>query len=79
MKWKLERHIRNGLKHRFVGHDRREIYGTSYFVYRCVCGYTEAVPLAGGPHRPLDEDLRPHSDARNLVLHLDLERAYELN
>jgi hypothetical protein len=79
MVWKLEGHSINGLKHRFLGHDRREILGTSYFIYRCVCGYMEAVPVAGGPYRPLDEALRPRSDARNLVLHLDLERAHELN
>jgi hypothetical protein len=39
----------------------------------------EAVPVAGGPYYPLDQDLKPHSDARNMVLHLDLERAHELN
>jgi hypothetical protein len=39
----------------------------------------EAVPVAGGPYYPLDQDLRPRSDARNVVLHLYLERAHELN
>jgi hypothetical protein len=39
----------------------------------------EAVPVAGGPYYPLDQDLKPRSDARNMVLHLDLERAHELN
>jgi hypothetical protein len=79
MMWKLEGHSRDGLKHRFLGFDRREICGMPFFIYRCVCGYMEAVPVAGGPNSPLDEDLRPRPDARNVLLHLDLERAHELN
>jgi hypothetical protein len=49
------------------------------FIYRCVCGYIEAVPVAGGPYVPLDHHLRPRPDARRLVVHLNLERAHELN
>lgn len=49
------------------------------FIYRCICGYIEAVPVSGGPHTPLDYLFRPRSDARSLVEHLDLDRAHELN
>ena len=65
--------------HRFLGFYRREINGAAYYIYRCVCGYTEAVPIAGGPHHPLDHRFRPRADARSLLRHLDLERAHETN
>ena len=65
--------------HRFLGFYRREINGVAYYIYRCVCGYTEAVPVAGGPHHPLDRQFRPRADARSLLRHLNLERAHETN
>lgn len=49
------------------------------FIYRCICGYMEAVPVSGGPHKPLDYHFRPRADARSLVEHLNLERAHESN
>jgi hypothetical protein len=67
------------LKHRFLGYYRREVEGQPVFIYRCICGYIEAVPVAGGPHTPLDYHFRPRADARSLVEHLNLERAHELN
>lgn len=69
----------NGREHRFLGFYRREINGDPYFIYRCICGYMEAVPVSGGPHHPLDLHFRPRADARSLVAHLDLERAHETN
>jgi hypothetical protein len=69
----------NELKHRFLGYYRREVEGQPVFIYRCICGYIEAVPVAGGPHTPLDYHFRPRADARSLVEHLNLERAHELN
>jgi hypothetical protein len=65
--------------HRFLGFYRREVEGQPMFIYRCICGYIEAVPVGGGPHTPLDYHFRPRADARSLVEHLDLERAHELN
>jgi hypothetical protein len=38
----------NELKHRFLGYYRREVEGQPVFIYRCICGYIEAVPVAGG-------------------------------
>jgi hypothetical protein len=55
------------------------VEGQPVFIYRCICGYIEAVPVAGGPHTPLDYHFRPRADARSLVEHLNLERAHELN
>jgi len=69
----------NGPNHRFLGFYRREINGSVYFIYRCICGYMEAVPVTGGPHHPLDHHFRPRADARSLVAHLDLEREHESN
>lgn len=66
-------------KHRFLGYYVREVKGEPHFIYRCVCGYMEAVPVAGGPNHPLDHFFNPRADARSQVLHLDLERAHELN
>jgi hypothetical protein len=66
-------------RHRFLGFYRREVEGQPMFIYRCICGYIEAVPVSGGPHMPLDYLFRPRSDARSLVEHLDLDRAHELN
>ena len=66
-------------KHRFLGYYRREVEGQPVFIYRCICGYIEAVPVAGGPHVPLDYHFRPRADARSLVEHLNLERGHELN
>ena len=67
------------LKHRFLGFYRREINGEAYYIYRCICGYMEAVPVCGGPHHPLDHSFRPRADARSLAAHLDLERGHESN
>jgi hypothetical protein len=66
-------------EHRFLGFYRREIDDTPYFIYRCICGYMEAVPLSGGPHHPLDHEFRPRTDARSLAMHLDLDRGHESN
>jgi hypothetical protein len=66
-------------EHRFLGFYRREIGGAPHFIYRCVCGYMEAVPVFGGPHHPLDHSFRPRTDARSLVAHLHLERGHEMN
>ncbi|HJU28017.1 MAG TPA: hypothetical protein VJ718_02540 [Candidatus Binataceae bacterium] len=66
-------------EHRFLGFYRREINDQPYFIYRCICGYIEAVPVSGGPHHPLDSQFRPRADARSLVAHLNLERAHETN
>jgi hypothetical protein len=66
-------------RHRFLGFYRREINGSAFFIYRCICGYMEAVPVTGGPHHPLDHHFRPRADARSLVAHLDLEREHESN
>jgi hypothetical protein len=65
--------------HRFLGFYRRVIDGTAYFVYRCVCGYVEGVPVVGGPSRSLDQQFRPRRDARNIAAHCELERAHEVN
>lgn len=72
-------HQEDGSKHRFLGFYRREVDGRPMFIYRCICGYMEAVPVCGGPHTPLDYHFRPRADARSLVEHLFLERAHELN
>ena len=66
-------------RHRFLGYYQREVLGQPAFIYRCVCGYLEAAPLAGGPFTPLDINFQPRPDARGLVKHLDLDRAHELN
>ncbi len=66
-------------RHRFLAFDRREIDDQPVFVYRCICGYLEAVPVAGGPYLTLDHRFKPRPDARRMVLHLNLERAHELN
>jgi hypothetical protein len=66
-------------RHRFITSYRREVDGQPMFVYRCVCGYLEAAPVAGGPFVPLDHQYKPRPDVRRLVLHLNLERAHELN
>jgi hypothetical protein len=66
-------------KHRFLGYYRREVEGQPVFIYRCICGYVEAVPVCGGPHQPLDFHFRPRADARSLAKHLNLERGHELN
>ncbi|MEA2648022.1 MAG: hypothetical protein QOG61_457 [Candidatus Binataceae bacterium] len=79
MKVESENLYENELKHRFLGYYRREVEGQPVFIYRCICGYIEAVPVAGGPHTPLDYHFRPRADARSLVEHLNLERAHELN
>jgi hypothetical protein len=71
--------IGEGGEHRFLGFYRRDIDDRPYFIYRCVCGYMEAVPVSGGPHYPLDSHFRPRADARSLAAHLDLERAHETN
>jgi hypothetical protein len=65
--------------HRFLGYYCQEIEGRPMFIYRCVCGYVEADPVSGGPFISLDHRLKPRPDARRLILHLDLERAHELN
>ena len=79
MKVESENLYETELKHRFLGYYRREVEGQPVFIYRCICGYIEAVPVAGGPHTPLDYHFRPRADARSLVEHLNLERAHELN
>ena len=79
MKVESENLCETELKHRFLGYYRREVEGQPVFIYRCICGYIEAVPVAGGPHTPLDYHFRPRADARSLVEHLNLERAHELN
>ena len=66
-------------RHRFLSFNRREVEGQPMFVYRCVCGYLEAVPVAGGPYMPLDHHFKPRPDARRLIVHLNLERSHELN
>jgi hypothetical protein len=66
-------------KHRFLGFYPRVINGIAYFVYRCICGYVEGVPVEGGPSHPLDQHFRPCCDARNVAAHCELERAHEIN
>jgi hypothetical protein len=66
-------------EHRFLGFYRCIVEGVAYYIYRCVCGYTEGVPLHGGPGRPLDRQFRLRPDARNVAKHRDLERAHEAN
>ena len=65
--------------HRFVGYFVRLIDGQPSFIYRCVCGYIEAAPINGGPARVLDARFIPRPNARQMVAHLHLERAHELN
>ena len=72
-------HKHDAQGHRFLGFYRLIINGAAHFIYRCVCGYMEAVPLTGGPHHPLDRHFQPRADARSLAAHLDLDRAHELN
>ena len=48
MKVESENLYENELKHRFLGYYRREVDGQPVFIYRCICGYIEAVPVAGG-------------------------------
>jgi hypothetical protein len=66
-------------QHRFLGFFLREIDGLSHYVYRCICGYMEGVPVCGGPSRPLDRWFRPCRDARSVANHAHLERAHEMN
>ena len=66
-------------QHRFLGFYRRVIDGTACFVYRCICGYIEGVPVAGGPCHALDNQFRPRRDARSIAVHCELERAHEVN
>jgi hypothetical protein len=75
----MNEHNINHQNHRFLGFYRRDINGLAHFIYRCICGYMEAVPAFGGPHRPLDCYFQPRADARSLVAHLDLDRGHETN
>jgi hypothetical protein len=79
VKAQTERQHHGEPKHRFLGYYRHEVAGQPMFVYRCICGYIEAVPVGGGPYVPLDHRFKPRSDARRIVVHLELERAHELN
>jgi hypothetical protein len=65
--------------HRFLGCYRRWIMGDHYFIYRCVCGYTEAAPVIRGPSIALDGRFEPIRDARRIAAHLHLDRAHEMN
>jgi hypothetical protein len=65
--------------HRFLGYFRREIGGTVCYVYRCICGHTEATPAKGGPSFAIDGRFRPRPDARNIAAHAHLERAHQVN
>jgi hypothetical protein len=66
-------------KHRFLGFYKRTIEGVGCYIYRCICGYTEAVPVAGGPGTPLDHRFKHRSDARNVAIHAHLERGHQVN
>jgi hypothetical protein len=65
--------------HRFLGCYRRRVMGENYLIYRCVCGYTEAAPVNGGPSIALDSRFEPIRDARRIAAHLRLDRAHEMN
>ncbi len=45
--------------HRFLGYYQRRIVGGAYAIHRCICGYVEAVPLAGGPSIALNAHFEP--------------------
>lgn len=79
MMWQMNKQSFNHQNHRFLGFYRREINGRAHFIYRCICGYMEGVPVFGGPHHPLDHHFKPRADARSLVAHLDLDRGHEMN
>ena len=66
-------------KHKFLGYYRQQIQGIACYIYRCVCGYTEAVPVAGGPSYPLDSRFKPRPDGRNVAVHAHLERGHQVN
>ncbi len=65
--------------HRFLGYYQRWIVRGAYAIYRCICGYVEAVPLAGGPSIALNARSEPIRDGRRMAAHLHLERAHHLN
>jgi len=65
--------------HRFLGYFQRRLAGGPHIIYRCVCGYVEAVPLNGGPSIALGARFEPIRDARRMAAHLHLERAHQLN
>jgi hypothetical protein len=65
--------------HRFIAHLSTTLSERPHYIYICLCGYAEAIPIAGGPPHALDADFKPHPDADGMLAHLDLVRAHEMN
>ena len=80
MQEQIERRTeRRRRQHRFIANLPAQFSDRTHYIYICVCGYAEAVPVAGGAPRALDQDFKPRLDARGIVTHLNLVRAHEMN
>ena len=79
MQEQVERKTEQRRQHRFIASLPSRFSDRTHYIYICLCGYAEAVPVSGGAPLALDSDFKPRGDASGILTHLDLVRAHEMN